>query len=78
VLNLSFPELLQAILIVVVSLTIHEFAHALVAISLGDTTPLRDGRLTLNPLKHIDLVGFILLVVAGFGWAKPVVIDVTK
>jgi Zn-dependent protease len=78
VLNLSFPELLQTVLIIVVSLTIHEFAHALVAISLGDTTPLQDGRLTLNPLKHIDLVGFIMLVVAGFGWAKPVRIDVSR
>jgi Zn-dependent protease len=78
VLNLSLPELLQSVLIIVVSLTIHEFAHALVAISLGDTTPLQDGRLTLNPLKHIDLVGFIMLVVAGFGWAKPVRIDGSK
>lgn len=77
-LNLSLPELLQTVLIIVVSLTIHEFAHALVAISLGDTTPLQDGRLTLNPLKHIDLVGFIMLVIAGFGWAKPVRIDMSK
>ncbi|MGD0724184.1 MAG: site-2 protease family protein [Spirochaetia bacterium] len=77
-LNLSLLELLQSILIIVVSLTIHEFAHALVAISLGDTTPLEDGRLTLNPLKHIDLVGFIMLVVAGFGWAKPVRIDAAR
>lgn len=74
-LNLSLPELLQSILIIVISLTIHEFAHALVAISLGDETPRLDGRLTLNPLKHIDLVGFVMLVVAGFGWAKPVRID---
>jgi len=78
VLNLSLPELLQSILIIVISLTIHEFAHALVAISLGDTTPRQDGRLTLNPLKHIDLVGFVMLVVAGFGWAKPVRIDTGK
>jgi Zn-dependent protease len=78
VLNLSLPELLQTVLIIIVSLTIHEFAHALTAISLGDTTAQQDGRLTLNPLKHIDLVGFIMLVVAGFGWAKPVRIDVSK
>jgi Zn-dependent protease len=78
VLNLSLPELLQTVLIIVVSLTVHEFAHALTAISLGDTTAQQDGRLTLNPLKHIDLVGFIMLVVAGFGWAKPVPIDVSK
>ena len=62
----------------VVSLTIHEFAHSLVAISLGDPTPRQDGRLSLNPLRHMDLVGFILLIVAGFGWAKPVRIDMQK
>jgi Zn-dependent protease len=78
VLNLSLPDLLQTILIIVASLTVHEFAHSLVALRLGDDTPRLDGRLTLNPLRHIDLVGFILLVVAGFGWAKPVRIDRTK
>jgi Zn-dependent protease len=77
-LNLSLPQLLTTIAIVVVSLTIHEFAHSLVAIRLGDPTPRQDGRLTLNPLRHIDLVGFILLIVAGFGWAKPVRIDVRQ
>jgi Zn-dependent protease len=77
-LNLSLPELVTTIVIVLVSLTIHEFAHSLVAISLGDPTPRQDGRLTLNPLRHIDLVGFILLIVAGFGWAKPVRIDMSK
>jgi Zn-dependent protease len=78
VLNLSLPQLLTTIIIVVVSLTIHEYAHSLTAIRLGDTTPREDGRLTLNPLKHIDIVGFIMLVVAGFGWAKPVRIDPSK
>ncbi len=74
-LNLSPAALVQAIIIVVMSLTVHEFAHSLVTIRLGDDTPRRQGRLTLNPLAHIDLVGFILLVVAGFGWAKPVQIN---
>ena len=74
-LNLSPTELIQAIIIIVVSLTVHEFGHSLMAIRLGDETPRRQGRLTLNPLAHIDLVGFIMLVVAGFGWAKPVIID---
>jgi len=74
-LNLSPAELVQAVLIVVVSLTFHEYGHSLVAISLGDDTPRREGRLTLNPIAHIDFVGFILLVLAGFGWAKPVRID---
>jgi len=74
-LNLSPAALIQAVIIVVMSLTVHECAHSLVTIRLGDDTPRRQGRLTLNPLAHIDLVGFILLVVAGFGWAKPVQIN---
>ena len=74
-LNLSPTELIQAVIIIVVSLTVHEFGHSLMAIRLGDETPRLQGRLTLNPLAHIDLIGFIMLVVAGFGWAKPVIID---
>ena len=74
-LNLSFPDLIRAIIIIVISLTVHEFGHSLVAIRLGDETPRREGRLTLNPIAHIDLIGFIMLIVAGFGWAKPVHID---
>ena len=77
-LNLTLPELISTILIIVVSLTIHEYAHSLVAIRLGDPTPRQDGRLTLNPIRHIDVVGFIMLVVAGFGWAKPVRIDKSR
>jgi Zn-dependent protease len=74
-LNLSPSEFIQRIVIIVISLTVHEFAHSLVAIRLGDDTPRRQGRLTLNPLAHIDLIGFIMLVIAGFGWAKPVQIN---
>lgn len=54
------------------SLTVHEFSHALVAKWRGDRTAEREGRLTLNPLAHIDPVGLIMLFVVGFGWAKPV------
>ncbi|MBI5793621.1 site-2 protease family protein [Candidatus Uhrbacteria bacterium] len=54
------------------SLTIHEFSHALVGKLVGDKTAEREGRLTLNPLSHIDPTGFILLLLFGFGWAKPV------
>ena len=57
---------------IVVSLTIHEFSHALMALWLGDKTAEREGRLTLNPLAHLDLIGFIPLLLFGFGWAKPV------
>ncbi len=60
-------------LILVVS--IHEFAHAFVANKLGDPTPKLQGRLTLNPLAHLDLFGTILLLLVGFGWGKPVMFD---
>lgn len=60
------------ILAIVAALTVHEFSHALVGRILGDTTAEREGRLTLNPLAHIDPIGFLMLLVAGFGWAKPV------
>ena len=61
---------------VLIALTFHEFAHAFAANKLGDETPKRQGRLNLNPLSHIDPVGFIFLIVAGFGWGKPVQIDI--
>jgi Zn-dependent protease len=52
--------------------TFHEFAHAYTAVRFGDPTPERQGRLTINPLAHIDIWGLILIIFAGFGWAKPV------
>jgi Zn-dependent protease len=57
---------------IILGLTVHEFSHAFVAHLCGDSTSKDQGRITLNPLKHIDLFGFIMLLVAGFGWAKPV------
>jgi Zn-dependent protease len=67
------PSLIIARLItLVIAFTIHELAHAWVAVELGDDTPRRMGRLTLNPLAHLDPIGSLLLVFAGFGWAKPV------
>jgi Zn-dependent protease len=57
---------------IVLGLTVHEFCHALVAHLCGDSTSKDQGRVTLNPLKHIDPLGFIMLIFAGFGWAKPV------
>lgn len=56
----------------IVSITIHEFAHALVAYKLGDLTPKLQGRVTLNPIAHLDLLGSVLLLLVGFGWGKPV------
>lgn len=58
-----------------IALTIHELAHALTADRLGDPTPRSDGRISLNPLKHLDPYGALLFLVTGFGWAKPVVFD---
>lgn len=52
---------------VIIGLTVHELAHAYTAYKLGDMTARNDGRLTLNPLKHIDPLGFLLIIIAGFG-----------
>ncbi len=57
------------------AITIHEYAHAQCADSMGDPTPRYMGRLTFNPMAHLDPIGALMLVVAGFGWAKPVAIN---
>ena len=57
---------------ILLGLTVHEFCHAFCAWKLGDSTARDQGRLTLNPIKHIDIIGLIFIVIAGFGWAKPV------
>ena len=59
----------------VFSLSFHEFAHAWMAYKLGDNTAARLGRLTLNPMSHLDPVGSLALLLMGFGWAKPVPVD---
>ena len=60
---------------IIVGLSFHEFAHAWTSDRLGDPTPRRQGRLTLNPMAHIDWIGFIALLLVGFGWGKPVEIN---
>ena len=60
---------------VLIAITFHEFAHAWMAVKLGDNTPKLQGRLSLNPFDHMDPIGFVFLIVAGFGWGKPVEID---
>lgn len=60
---------------VIIAVTFHEFAHAFAADRLGDTTPRNQGRLTLNPLKHLDPFGFLLMMFAHIGWGKPVQIN---
>jgi Zn-dependent protease len=68
-------ELLIWLPAILIALTFHEYAHARVADVLGDDTPYYQGRLTLNPLPHIDWIGFLLLVLVHFGWAKPVQVN---
>ena len=64
-----------ALFALLVAVTIHEFSHSLVASSLGDNTSRQLGRLTLNPLKHLDPSGTLMLLVVGFGWGKPVPVN---
>lgn len=68
-------ELLVTAAAAVLCICLHETCHGLAALAMGDPTAKRMGRLSLNPLKHIDLMGLVMLVVAKFGWAKPVPID---
>lgn len=63
---------------IVFAFTIHEFAHGLVAYWCGDATAKLQGRVTLNPFKHIDPLGFMCLILFGFGWAKPVNVNPLK
>ena len=63
------------LVVLLTALPFHEFAHAWAADKLGDPTARYQGRLTLNPFKHLDLMGSLLMLVAGFGWAKPVPIN---
>jgi Zn-dependent protease len=68
-------ELLIIVLTLVFSLTIHEYSHACAALVLGDTTAKDQGRLTLNPLKHLDLLGILMLIIIKVGWAQPVPVN---
>ena len=71
----SLGRILLRLCAVFLCLTIHETCHGLAAYALGDPTAKRAHRLSLNPLRHIDWLGLIMMVVAGFGWAKPVPVD---
>ena len=68
-------SLLISLPAVLIAITFHEYAHAWAADRLGDDTPRRQGRLSLNPFSHLDPIGTVMLVFAGFGWGKPVEID---
>jgi len=63
------------VLSLLIALSFHEYAHAYIATKLGDDTPKKQGRLSFNPLVHIDPFGFLLLIFVGFGWAKPVQVN---
>lgn len=67
--------LCASVFVVFCTLPIHEYAHALVATKLGDDTPKQNGRLTLNPLAHIDVIGAVMILLVGFGYAKPVPVN---
>ncbi|GAP13926.1 Zn-dependent protease [Longilinea arvoryzae] len=67
--------IITRVVTLIIAFTVHEFSHAFVADRLGDDTPRSQGRLTLNPIAHLDLVGSIMLLLVGFGWAKPVQIN---
>jgi len=73
--RLNLPTLLATTITLFIAFPIHELAHAWAADQLGDNTPRRMGRLSLNPLVHLDPMGTLLFFIAGFGWAKPVLIN---
>ena len=73
--NLPPATLIANFFVLIIAFTIHEFAHAWMAHFFGDDTPKINGRLTLNPLVHLDVMGSLMLIIAGFGWAKPVPIN---
>lgn len=76
-LDLRYRMLAKILIIpaILIGFTVHEFAHAYVADKLGDKTSKFQGRLTLNPFSHIDILGFVMILLIGFGWAKPVQIN---
>lgn len=67
--------LFAAVFVVFCTMPVHEYAHALVATKLGDPTPRLSGRLTLNPMAHIDWIGALMILLVGFGYAKPVSVN---
>lgn len=74
-LNATPQFIFAALFTLMIAFTLHEFAHAWTADQLGDSTARNAGRLTLNPLVHLDFFGSIMLIIAGFGWAKPVPVN---
>jgi Zn-dependent protease len=73
--ELNASAIIARLIVLLTAFTVHEFAHAWTADRFGDETPRVNGRLTLNPLQHLDPLGSLMLIVAGFGWAKPVPVN---
>ena len=73
--DVSIPTLIARMVVLLIAFTVHELAHAVTADYLGDPTPRRQGRITLNPIAHLDPIGTLMLLVSGFGWAKPVMVQ---
>lgn len=73
--GLNIATLLARAIVLLIAFTVHELAHAVTADRLGDPTPRRQGRITLNPLAHLDPIGTLMLLISGFGWAKPVMVQ---
>ncbi|HET59071.1 MAG TPA: site-2 protease family protein, partial [Chloroflexi bacterium] len=73
--DLDISTLIAHLFVLLTAFSVHEFAHAWTANYFGDRTPELNGRLTLNPLVHLDPIGSLLLLIAGFGWAKPVPVN---
>lgn len=73
--NFDLTETIYLLPGILIGFAFHEYAHAQTAVWLGDDTPRLQGRTTLNPFVHIDLIGFVLILIAHFGWAKPVQVN---
>jgi len=73
--GLDAPTIIARVIVLLTAFSVHEFAHAWTANYFGDDTPGRYGRLTLNPLAHLDVMGSLMLIFVGFGWAKPVPVN---
>ena len=73
--GLGLKEILLRLPIIFIAITVHEYAHGYAALKMGDPTAKLSGRLSMNPLAHMDIVGALSMLIFGFGWAKPVPIN---
>ncbi|MCL2462227.1 MAG: site-2 protease family protein [Defluviitaleaceae bacterium] len=73
--NFDLPTMLVDIPVFLIALSFHELSHGFIAFIFGDSTAKYDGRLSLNPIRHVDPIGFVFMILFHFGWAKPVMIN---